>query len=192
MKKSVRWIVMLLLGFFSLSLTGCDENDESINCATYEVSFDGNGGALVSGDETQNVCDPSKISAPKNSRYGYVFSGWDTDLNMVKEKKKIRAKWTPLLTLNGFDILEDETLYGEVDNEVNMYSFLNKINVNENATWRVFSDMEGKKEIITKTASLDIGDNTFYIFVEEDPNNAVLYTVRIRRLSIIKNLSIYK
>ena len=186
MKKIYQILLVGIFGIFILFIFGCDKPDNSAQCdSQFQVAFESNGGKLVSGEEKQNVCSSKNIIEPLYERYGYVFSGWDKNIDNIKEKTTVKAQWMPLLNLDGFEILSDESLYGEVGNDVKSFSFLNKINLNSNVRWKVFTDIQGQNEIITKTVNLNTGSNVFYLFIEESNDKMALYKVTIRRLELI-------
>ena len=81
---------------------------------------------------------------------------------------------TNTLELNGTDI------YGKVSNATSTFSFINEIAIADSAKYTVSTDINGLNVIPTKTISLSIGDNTFYILVENGKDLG-LYTVVIRR-----------
>ena len=81
---------------------------------------------------------------------------------------------TNTLELNGTDI------YGKVSNATSTFSFINEIAIADSAKYTVSTDINGLNVIPTKTVSLSIGDNTFYILVENGKDLG-LYTVVIRR-----------
>ena len=79
--------------------------------------------------------------------------------------------------------LYETTAYGKVSNDTTTFSFINEIVVADAATYIVSTDLNGSNVIRTKTVSLEIGDNTFYILVENGKELG-LYTVTIRRRPI--------
>ena len=81
---------------------------------------------------------------------------------------------TNTLELDGTDI------YGKVSNTASTFSFINEIAIADSASYTVSTDINGSNVIRTKTVSLGIGDNTFYILVENGKDLG-LYTVVIRR-----------
>ena len=50
-------------------------------------------------------------------------------------------------------------------NATDSFSFINQIAVSEKATWQISTDIYGINSIPTKTAPLNVGDNTFYLLV---------------------------
>ena len=81
---------------------------------------------------------------------------------------------TNTLELDGTDI------FGKVSNATSTFSFINEIAIADSASYIVSTDINGSNVIRTKTVSLGIGDNTFYILVENGKDLG-LYTVVIRR-----------
>ena len=62
---------------------------------TYTVTFDGNGGTLVSGSERQTVKYGGSVTAPTYTRTGYSFNGYDkTNFTNISESFTVTAKWT--------------------------------------------------------------------------------------------------
>ncbi|MDE7454271.1 MAG: leucine-rich repeat protein [Clostridia bacterium] len=78
-----------------------------------------------------------------------------------------------------FDV-DGETLYAKVPNTQTIFSFINTIQVADDATFVVATDLAASNVIRTKTVSLEIGDNTYYVLVENG-NDIQLYTVTLRR-----------
>lgn len=89
-------------------------------------------------------------------------------------------------TLHGVEIrsniftINEATLYTKVSNSQETFSFINAVTVAENATYVVATDLAANNVIRTKTVSLEEGDNTFYVLVENG-NEIHLYTATIRR-----------
>lgn len=92
-------------------------------------------------------------------------------------------------SLHGTEIATDvftvdgETLYAKVPNAQTTFSFINAIRVADDATFVVATDLAASNVIRTKTVSPEIGDNIYYILVENG-NDIQLYTVTIRRRPI--------
>ena len=76
--------------------------------------------------------------------------------------------------------LDGTNIYGKVSNATSTFSFINEIAIADSASYTVSTDINGSNVIRTKTVSLGIGDNTFYILVENGKDLG-LYTVVIRR-----------
>ena len=61
---------------------------------TYTVTFDGNGGTLVSGNTTQTIKYGGSAVAPIFEKLGYTFSGWDMTFSSVDCSMTITGLWT--------------------------------------------------------------------------------------------------
>lgn len=105
-----------------------------------------------------------------SSRVCTICGYRDTALHGVELK-------TNTLSINGANIS------GKVSNETTSFSFVDEISVADSATYTVSTDINGSHTIRTKTVNLAIGDNTFYILVENS-KDIKLYTVSIRRRPI--------
>lgn len=88
-----------------------------------------------------------------------------------------------LLSFNTLQIGENDTVYGKVSNNTETFSFLKEITVNNGASYIVCTDLACTQTIPSKTVSLNVGDNTFYILAERE-NDITLFTVTIRRRPI--------
>lgn len=85
MRKFLICLLSCLTVFASLAFVGCN--------AEFTVTFDGDGGTLVSGKEVQTVTSASKIKPPNYEKEGYEFDGWSVLLDDIKEDTTIKAKW---------------------------------------------------------------------------------------------------
>ena len=79
--------------------------------------------------------------------------------------------------------VEGKSLYAKVSNDTETFSFSDTIDVASNASYTVSIDKEGKDIIRSKTVDLYVGDNTYYIIVENG-NYSARYTVIVRRKPI--------
>ncbi len=75
------------------------------------------------------------------------------------------------------------SVYGKVPNAKSSFSFLDEISTVGNATYTVSTDAAGNNKVTSNSVALDVGDNTFYIWVELG-NESTVYTVVIRRRNI--------
>ena len=73
-----------------------------------------------------------------------------------------------------------ETITTSLSNTTETFSFLNDLTVAKGANYVVASDIGCEQTIASKTVSLQIGDNTYYILVTNG-NAQKLYTVTVRR-----------
>ena len=60
----------------------------------HTVTFDANGGTLVSGNTTQKVKYGGNAIAPTFSRDGYTFTGWDKAFISIGEDITVKAQWS--------------------------------------------------------------------------------------------------
>lgn len=103
-------------------------------------------------------------------------------------KKVLETEELPMLikdeiVFKTLTVDENNNVYGKVPNSQATYSFLTEIIANGKATYVVSLDIYGMQQVPTKTVSINIGDNTFYI-TEMIGDEIKLYTVTIRRRPI--------
>lgn len=87
------------------------------------------------------------------------------------------------ITFNNFIVDKENCGYIKVANSITTYSFIKEINVNGKATYSLSLDVYGLITVPTKTVSLEIGDNTFYV-LQTVEDEITLYTITIRRRPI--------
>lgn len=112
-----------------------------------------------------------------------LFALFGCDQNKTDNAQTPNNNSDGILSSSFFKISGDE-LSGKVSNSTTKFSFSNYIDVVSTATYTVSTDMNGDDIIKSKTVNLNIGDNVFYVIVENG-NDAFVYTVTIRRLSLI-------
>ena len=67
-----------------------------VACAKiYTVTFDPNGGSILSGEGVQTVEEGQSATPPTPERHGYVFDGWEGSWEAVTADASVRAKWIP-------------------------------------------------------------------------------------------------
>lgn len=76
---------------------------------------------------------------------------------------------------------ENCTLYCAVNNNKSILSLNNQFEVPLTNKWGLYYDLNGTREISSKIVNLQIGDNTFYLIVENSANTKKVYTLTIRR-----------
>ncbi len=81
--------------------------------------------------------------------------------------------------------IDQDTLYVAVSNKQDTFSFINAIQVANEATFVVAADVEASTVIKSKTVSLHTGDNVYYVLVENG-RDVQLYKTIIRRKAIYK------
>lgn len=77
--------------------------------------------------------------------------------------------------------VEGTNVYGKVSNSTTTFSFITEVGTSGNATFEVYRDLECSNIIQSKTTSLAVGDNTFYILEKIGGEVNALYTVTVRR-----------
>lgn len=77
-------------------------------------------------------------------------------------------------------VVKGTTLTTEVPNDQKTFSFISSINVKDGATFVVANDISANQIVRSKTVNLEIGNNTFYILVENGAQIR-LYTATIKR-----------
>jgi len=183
MKKNLSRLFAIFITALLL-LTSCT----STTMSDFTVTFNGNGGTLISGTEVQKVQNASEIVPPTYERIGYNFDGWNKNINTISVDTIVNAKWLEKsqdtsLSITGFS--QDGSLFSsKVNNNVNIFSYTDKVVISSKSSWKLFSDIEGKIEVVTKTISLSIGDNTNYILVTSENGEYAFYTVVTRRLNM--------
>jgi hypothetical protein len=90
---------------------------------------------------------------------------------------------TPLQTvINGLEKVDDTTYFVKVPNAQETFDFNGVVTIDDKNTWNLYSQ-ENNYMIQSKTAPLEIGDNTFYVLVNT-PDDMEFYTIQIRRRPI--------
>ena len=78
-------------------------------------------------------------------------------------------------------IVEGNTISTKVSNSTENILLYEKVSVEKDISWKLYTDIEGQNEIVTKSVSLEVGNNKFYIIVADKNGNIKLYNVNIRR-----------
>ena len=95
-KKRMILAVTVLLLFLMSALSGCGK--------TYTVTFDLNGGELVSGETVQSVKEGASAIAPEATN-GRQELSWDQDFTNVKSDMTVTAQWNKV-EMNSTDLAE--------------------------------------------------------------------------------------
>ena len=193
MKKALLSLFALILVLTSIvGLASCGKVE-------FKVDFVVDGEVYASVDT--NGKETIKIPADP-TKEGYIFDGWYWDKDSWKkpftanslldahlsENMSVYAKWTTSDSIFGTDAeFEGFTDNGNntwsitVNNATEILSLGNKVEVNSKSTWTLFTDVNGNNPVPSKTATLNIGDNTYYVMVEAENGQSELYTLNIRR-----------
>ena len=195
--KNIFNVIFLIICIFFV--IGCSSSNTNFNSESEEfisidsrftVTFNGNGGTLLSGIEIQKVHSAAEIIEPVYEKAEYIFDGWDKELSFINESTIVNAKWKKdkkgnEIEIDNFEKAGDK-LFGHVNNNIDKFSFINKVHVGENFFWKLYSDIQGTVEIATRTIPLEIGDNKVYILVGNDKGELGFYTITVRRLPLYK------
>jgi len=85
----------------------------------YTVKFDGDGGSLVSGTETQKVFYKDAAAPPVYEKEGHEFAGWSSDPERIEEDTTIVALWKAnVYTVRFLSREEAELTEGSASQEV--------------------------------------------------------------------------
>lgn len=88
MKKFIKIALLTILCVCSFAaVIGCGGDSK------FTVTFDGNGGTLVSGNQVQTVESTSQIVVPVYEKEGYDFIGWDTIISQIDKDTTVKAQW---------------------------------------------------------------------------------------------------
>lgn len=71
-----------------------------------------------------------------------------------------------------------------VDNDIDSFSFNGSIVLPKTNKWTLYFDINGVNQIPSKSVSLEVGDNQFFIMVENNAGTKRIYSVNIRRKPI--------
>jgi hypothetical protein len=105
MKRNIKAFLLVgLIAISSILFVGCSIGDIFNKTKEHTVTFNGNGGLLVSGSETQTIDHGQSAIAPVYEKEGYVFNGFSSNFSSVKQDLNIIAEWTVktyTVTFNG-------------------------------------------------------------------------------------------
>ena len=86
------------------------------------------------------------------------------------------------ITIDGFTNF-DNTIAGKIPNSQETFSFGDNVHASKGCTWKIYRNLAGSDEIVTKTIECSIGDNTVYLFAQSEKESK-LYTIIVRRRAI--------
>lgn len=196
MKKKFYTLVLLVL-FVPLAMlfSACGKIE-------FKIKFivDGQEYAIV------NTAGNETISMPDNpTKEEYEFDGWYWDNNVWQEPftansllnqplnsdMKVYAKWNDSNELKGtnanfinFEKENENTYKVSVSNSTEILNFSDYVEIGNNSSWQLTTDIQGSNTIPSKIATLNIGDNTYYVLVTAQNSDVKLYTLKIRRRPI--------
>ena len=197
MKKKVviTFFIMVLL-LFASAFVACNRTEvKIIFMVDNEVYY------------TVNITDPDSITLPETpQKDGYIFDGWyidkdewenpftpselleypiDSDLIVYAKFLSEEDVGRSDLVIQGFDIIEDvllgEAYYASLPSTQLYFSFVDAVTVDKTSTWTLSTDIYGKDTIPSKTVNLSVGNNLFYILVENKYGIPKQHLVIVRR-----------
>ena len=77
--------------------------------------------------------------------------------------------------------VEGSKVSGTVSNSTEIFSFIDEVAIEGDATFMVDDKITCQTPILSKMVQLEVGDNVFYVFEIKDDKISSIYTVTIRR-----------
>ena len=195
MKKYFGFVLLLVLAISASLFVGCGKVDSKLN-----FIVDGEVRATIStkGEES--------IKLPANpEKEGYVFDGWywdnevwkkpftanslldtplSSDMSVYAKFEKEEAVKGTQAEFVGFEKTGENKYLKKVSNDTEIFSLGTSVKVNSKSSWQLSSDVYGNNVIASKTATLSVGDNYYYVNVIADDGTMQLYVLNIRRREI--------
>lgn len=210
MRNIIKSISLFLFLFIScFILVGCHNNGTANNKdenKEYKINF------YVEGEKYKEIITSGNelVIMPENpNKDGFKFKGWYLDKDLwitqftansllqttLTEDINVYAYFEKeILDNTGFKFkdsvfVEENELYKKysivVPNSVSLLSFAHYVDVNNNCTWTVSTDIAGVHEITSKITELVEGNNSYFIQVYDKTTNEVKsYNIEIRRRPI--------
>ena len=195
-KVLVSLITLLLVLTTSVGLASCGKVE-------FKVDF------VVDGEvyATVNTSGKETIKIPSDPvKEGHVFDGWYWDKDTWQKPFTANSLLDAPLSsdmsvyacfldenavkgteveLVGFEKTKDDSLgtvyYISVPNSKIVYSLSEVVTVNNKSKWTVSTDLSGNDTIASKTVELSVGNNIYYLMVEDEFSNVQQYILLIRR-----------
>ena len=67
----------------------------------------------------------------------------------------------------------------KINHNIETFSFIGKVSVPTGYNWKIYEDLKGTNEIITKTINCNYGDNKCFLLVFNDSETLGLYSVNV-------------
>ena len=171
----------------------CDKT--SAQEKTFTITFDSMGGSNV---PSITIKGGETFVMPANpTKSGYIFAGWYLDASYVElfeggisinGNLTLYAKWKIPEAVEGtqaifkdFSEISAVEYSTKVANTTTFIDLSDYVTVNSESSWALSTDIYGNQTIASKTATLNLGDNIYYIVVTAKSGATQLYTLRIRR-----------
>lgn len=90
----------------------------------YSITFDANGGSIVSGDTVQSVIYDEAATPPVVTRTDYIHIGWDCNYDHISGDAVIKAKWAKEILHISFDLSGGSLVRGELTQAVRYGSII--------------------------------------------------------------------
>ena len=162
---------------------------------TFTITFDSMGGSNV---PSITIKDGETFVMPANpTKSGYIFAGWYLDASYVELFEEgisingnltLYAKWKVPEPVEGtqaifkdFSEISAVEYSTKVANTTTFIDLSDYVTVNSESSWALSTDIYGNQTIASKTATLNLGDNIYYVVVTAKSGATQLYTLRIRR-----------
>lgn len=187
--------ILITVVILACVFAACDKTDAQET--NYKVTIHPNNGQA---DFVWEI----KTDIPVITYYGYHVVGYyldedfttSTTLESLKSTEltkniDVYVKWekdsvppkTRITTNNLNCDIDNRLISGKVSNDTTMFSFIDEISVEKGTTYTISTDINGINTIPSKTVNLEIGDNVFYILVQNG-EELTLYTATVRRKPI--------
>ena len=171
----------------------CDKT--SAQEKTFTITFDSMGGSNV---PSITIKGGETFVMPANpTKSGYIFAGWYLDASYVElfeggisinGNLTLYAKWKIPEAVEGtqaifkdFSEISAVEYSAKVANTTTFIDLSDYVTVNSESSWALSTDIYGNQTIASKTATLNLGDNIYYVVVTAKSGATQLYTLRIRR-----------
>ena len=195
MKKYFGFVLLLVLAISASLFVGCGKVD-------FKLNF------IVDGEVYDTISTNGKeaIKLPANpEKEGYVFDGWywdnevwkrpftanslldtplSSDMSVYAKFEKEEAVKGTQAEFVGFEKTGENKYLKKVPNDTEIFSLGTSVKVNSKSSWQLSSDVYGNNVIASKTATLSVGDNYYYVNVIADDGTMQLYVLNIRRREI--------
>ena len=195
MKKEFLFVLLLVFALSASLFVGCGKVD-------FKLNF------IVAGEVYDTISTNGKeaIKLPDNpTKDGYIFDGWywdnevwkkpftanslldtplSSDMSVYAKFEKEEAVKGTQAEFVGFEKVGENKYFKKVSNDTETFSLGTLVKVNSKSNWQLSSDVYGNNVIASKTATLSIGNNNYYVNVIADDGTMQLYTLNIRRREI--------
>ncbi len=92
-KKVINKTIIFVLVIIGMLLVSCQDSQKQ----TYHITFDLDGGVLLTGTLEQTVQNITEITIPTTTKNGYKFVGWDKEIHELSKDEVITALWEKII-----------------------------------------------------------------------------------------------